>query len=826
MASRFQAVPLVASPTYPNAVAWSDENLIAVASGHLVTILNPAMAAGPKGLITIPTTNPFPFGVIERKDLLSGSMLPICLSRDIRPCVRSISWSPLGLAPNSGCLLAVCTTEGVVKIYHSPFREFSSEWIEVLDVSKKLHTYFEKIRYGESDDVSLDQSYPDDMPISKLLIRSKDRRQNNLLEYHKRPSSIITSQQYASRNAMLSSLVVSWSPMIHGTCSVLAIGGKSGKVTFFLVREPECYSITQKSMPPGAVLIGLIQAHDCWVTAISWSKFDFDGTSQLLLSTGCSDGSVKIWRGYTDDLVNSTEDGDAAFSLLKDVKILDSGPTSVLSLIVPDTSPEKILLAVGKGSGSLQVCIYDTLIDKINVFSPHYGHDHIVTGLAWAYDGHCLYSCSQDNSLNGWIVKGDSLHGVPLPPNILGVKTFTDVRFNSFLFLPKIISSRQNFTIGPCGFRKVASVVHVVSNSSTVPNVTDACFGIAVSPANLVVAVVRSFDVNLLNPMYQARSQKAAVEFFWTGGQNLQTSNDPKLIDESFPGFPNPNLLNWAHNILSSLTKFQKYPQNPLLLWDIISSLSSFKNTPHLPFVHQLLVKWLTSHLGFEWGPPGRKNVPPRVHSRFPNLTSRELNMLNVVVRHVVLKEPKLCEDMGMWVEVLEMSEKEVRERVVGLTLVKGYNGNLEKVVGLGQMRRWVDDNGFGVREYVKRLASKVKKIQKRYVAEEECSYCSSPVPFNNTEVAFCQNENHKLTRCAVSMTVGPLTPLWFCVSCTRWVSNFAPGSLFTLNKYPPPVDFEKSLQNGENVSKAMCPFCGVLLQRLQPDFLLSTSPV
>ncbi|CAI9292472.1 unnamed protein product [Lactuca saligna] len=147
MASRFQAVALVASPTYPNAISWSNENLVAVASGHLVTILNPAMPSGPKGLITIPTSKPFSFGVIERKDLLSGCMLPICLSRDIRPCVRSISWSPLGLAPNSGCLLAVCTTEGVVKVYHSPFREFSSEWVEVLDVSEMLHTYFEKIRY-------------------------------------------------------------------------------------------------------------------------------------------------------------------------------------------------------------------------------------------------------------------------------------------------------------------------------------------------------------------------------------------------------------------------------------------------------------------------------------------------------------------------------------------------------------------------------------------------------------------------------------------------------------------------------------------------------
>lgn len=37
--SYFQAVTLVAAPNYPNAIAWSDENLIAVASGPLVTIL-------------------------------------------------------------------------------------------------------------------------------------------------------------------------------------------------------------------------------------------------------------------------------------------------------------------------------------------------------------------------------------------------------------------------------------------------------------------------------------------------------------------------------------------------------------------------------------------------------------------------------------------------------------------------------------------------------------------------------------------------------------------------------------------------------------------
>lgn len=34
-----QAVPVVGVPNYPNCIAWSQENLLAVSAGHLVTIL-------------------------------------------------------------------------------------------------------------------------------------------------------------------------------------------------------------------------------------------------------------------------------------------------------------------------------------------------------------------------------------------------------------------------------------------------------------------------------------------------------------------------------------------------------------------------------------------------------------------------------------------------------------------------------------------------------------------------------------------------------------------------------------------------------------------
>lgn len=111
MASNCQAAPLVASPSYPNSIAWSKENLVAIASGHLITILvskymmdvvsiiiedliflllkkyslskcylsnyclvrvffflqNPALLAGPRGLIRLPLNKPFPVGVVRRE---------------------------------------------------------------------------------------------------------------------------------------------------------------------------------------------------------------------------------------------------------------------------------------------------------------------------------------------------------------------------------------------------------------------------------------------------------------------------------------------------------------------------------------------------------------------------------------------------------------------------------------------------------------------------------------------------------------------------------------------------------------------------------------
>lgn len=121
-----------------------------------------------------------------------------------------------------------------------------------------------------------------------------------------------------------------------------------------------------------------------------------------------------------------------------------------------------------------------------------------------------------------------------------------------------------------------------------------------------------------------------------------------------------------------------------------------------------------------------------------------------------------------------------------------------------------------------------------KWAAVEQCSYCSASVPFDSPEVGFCQGiegesgigQGHTLPRCAVSMQICPTTPVWFCICCNRRAFRLAPETLFSMPRDQ--VDFKSSTKSSvvEIPSKPLCPFCGILLQRLQPDFLLSASAV
>ncbi|OVA04709.1 WD40 repeat [Macleaya cordata] len=783
MASFFQTASLVASPSYPNSVAWSDENLVAVASGHLVTILNPSLLIGPRGLITIPPSKPFPIGVINREDLLTSCLLSTCLSRDVRPCVRSISWSHLGLAPNSGCLLAVCTTEGRVKLYRSPYCEFSAEWIEVKDISDLLFDYLLSINFGEVDVPSTNSVQVSSLfyqCVSSILfsieMQSGKSIATNLHQYSSvlrsrgketplkrtRESDtlpLLTAGQYASRSSMLSSVIVAWSPALYLSSDIhpnprdrpssnyglLAVGGKSGKISFWRIDEPRCYAVENSMDSVDVILVGLLQAHNSWITAISWGLSADASKSQVLLVTGSSDGSVKVWLGDIEVMLNSSEVSSASFSLLKEVTTVAPAPVSVLSLTAPARSLDEILLAIGRGSGSLEVWICDILSCKFQCAGLYDAHGQVVTGLAWGFDGRCLYSCSQDNSIRCWVLHESALHKVPIPSNSLGLWRSTDL-----------------------------------------PHASDSCFGLAISPGNLVVAVARGFDATLLNPMYQARTQKAAVEFFWIGGQQLEVSSDiNKEFDiEAFPGFSKWEMMCWESNILWSLTKYDN-TNKPLVLWDVITALSALKQyTPD--YVKRILVKWFSSWL------PGC-NIGVSIdeillHARdsLTKIHSRRMHLLNIFCSRLILnnkqdglEEVEIAKDeyLKLWMELLVSTESQLRERLVAFSFTtvlrlassSATNAPTDRYWlphGVAQMEQWVAINNEQIQDHLKLLLSEVGKLGKRlhsiseYVPEEQCRFCPASVPFESPEVASCVGsknsngvcERHKLSRCAASM--------------------------------------------------------------------------
>ncbi|CAD5176577.1 unnamed protein product [Musa acuminata subsp. malaccensis] len=933
MASHWQAVPLVASPSYPNSIAWSNENLVAVASGHIVTIVNPALLDGPRGLITLSPNKPFPIGFVRREDLLTPCLMPTCLSRDTRPCARSISWSQPGFASNSGCLLAVCTSEGRIKLYRAPFCEFRAEWVEVVDISDLLFNYFERTNFGEQSLLSTSFAQKETSASSKsskkCVIESQDcssskeptfkrngvSRRSKGINHHKslgealndgangedshedgwhdsgddltalsvtdkpvaastesiiRPCSIInqvsseevievssnnamvskqispipegllpegrqnyvpmiTPEQYASRSALLSGLVVAWSPVLQSSriqpgfsnrYSILAVGGKSGKISLWKLCEPECYTIEHGRVSVDPMLVGLIQAHNAWITTISWEMLAARlRMSQLILATGSSDGSVKIWSADVEDLASSSEANKISFSLINELTVAIPAPISTISLVVPRHSQENIVLAIGKGSGSLEAWICNVFGKKIHSAGVYDAHDQVVTGLAWAFGGRCLYSCSQDNSVQSWVLHGDYLHKVTFPSKFPGFR-----------------------------------------NSTNLSLVSDQCFGLALSPGGLMIAVVCSFDVNLLHQMYQARTQKAVIEFFWAGGQSLEIS--PDNTGESTLALSERDLSCWESNILWSLQYFED-AENPLVLWDSLAALLEFnKSSPS--FVENLLFKWISGWFSCHLSDDSIDKILLHVVSMLSEISSRKIFLLNIICRRLMISdakadmhngeqlkssEPKNEGKLAPWSNLLVNNELELQQRAVSFTFRAVLNhasdssdpfqvGKKWFPVGVAQMECWVLLNAGLVHNQLNILGSELRGLGSRissiceYVKEESCSFCSTPVPFESVDVAWCEGhkldcsgskERHRLSRCAVSMRLCSVAaPMWFCICCHRSAMDTMPQTFFMMSEPPSGTDDEMKL----DFCRPLCPFCGILLQRSMLEFLLSPSPL
>ncbi|CAN1266262.1 hypothetical protein LINPERPRIM_LOCUS12483 [Linum perenne] len=889
-ASRFQAASLVGVPSYPNAIAWSHDNFIAVASGHIVTILNPALPGGPRGTITVPTGKHYPIGRVVKEDLLSGDLLPAALSRDRRPCVRSIAWSPLGMSPNYGCLLAVCTVEGCVKVYRPPFSDFSSNWIEVVDISDMLYDHLANNNFIEIDvstseiptqngiskegtinrlEITRAGDYPNSIIIKQykrrkviaatdtdindscggqlskpenLGITSTKSTRYNILDCKKSPTTrlaklgknvlgsctfpLLTSKEYAARSALLSSLVLAWSPLLDTRLvssddpskgySILAVGGKSGKISLWRIQAPQCYSVEHSNAPAGVTFLGVVQAHTSWITALSLELIVSNSETQVVMVTGSTDGSVRIWLGNLEHLLKLSKASKAPFVLVNEVLGVNFVPISALSVLVPAQSVHRMLIAVGKGSGSFEIWTCDTSRFKFEKASCHDAHSYAVTGLCWSSDGYSLYSCGQDNYVRSWVLRGKSFGEVPIPPNLPG---------------------------------------H--TGSDDIPDALLSCLGVVSSPGNLMVAMVRDFDIELLEHMYEARAQKAVVEFFWIGGQSSESnpSSSTEFYQETFPEFPPNDLAAWESNTLWSLKQYED-PNKPLVVWDITTALLGFKES--IPkYLDYLLVKWLsTTFLGQYIGSP-LCEILTDVLDSLPKASTRQLHLLNIITRRVILSKLKVEEinsnasdhtdisvhdkTLQFSLQTLVRSERELRERLVGLSFAAFFGTTSDSATtssqpeswspfGVIQMTQWVTLNHTQVKDQLNVLASEVQNHNTRN-AIEKCTFCTASVPFETPESATCSGsetvggdlQRHELPRCAVSMQICPATPLWFCKCCRRKAHKLAPDHLFKMPSFPKELTLASPV---ERSSSPFCPFCGILMQRLLPDFLLSSQPV
>ncbi|XP_019101892.1 PREDICTED: uncharacterized protein LOC104791166 [Camelina sativa] len=720
MASRFQEASLVTSPSYPNAVAWSSENLIAVAAGHLVIIVNPALPAGPRGLITISDAEPYQIGRVRSQDLLTGGLLPSSLKRERHPCARSLSWSDIGMSPNYGCLLAVCTAEGRVKLYRPPYSDFCAEWIEIVDVSKMLYENLSSTNFGESNSPSTSSSKVLEIEVYKQASNGQDC--HSLPKAPKNFSEEISPETYVSREALLSSLSVAWSSLLNFSFgssyenmlrfSLLAIGSKSGCVSIWKVHAPECYHIERSDVSPIVELTAIIQAHSSWVSTMSWGISGCDSSNpQVVLVTRSCDGNnvyfFPMCSTLSDILIrNRLSIAPVISELIVIETILNFDYDPFCSFAVVAVNPVQVStlsfvvsnhynamhLAIGKGSGSFEVLKYELSTGKIEQIVSINAHNHVVTGLAWSYDGRCLFSCSQDNYVRNWILCENTISEVPIPANTPGLSSTTDFP-DDFL----------------------------------------SCLGVALSPGNLAVALVRSFNVELLNPMYQARSQKAAVEFLWNGAQQSGESEDSsEMVTEAILGFSKNEFAYWETNILWSLKEFKDLNKS-LVLWDMIAAMLAFKQS--MPeFVELVLTKWLSvSYLGFH-ADIFMEDLVPKISKRFSAVPSRLLHILNVISRRVMLSELKTEEvnrklqgqrtnnedEIDLWLKLLEESERELRERLVGLSfsaylIAESSQGTVSpstwnwRPAGLAQLQQWVEINHDIVPSQLETLSSEVK---------------------------------------------------------------------------------------------------------------------
>ena len=113
-------------PSHPNAVQWSEDNLIAVCTGSGVTIVSPSNLNGPRGYLSIRRNAEALTAMNVKPDKPNASLYVklACVERITgakplyggvaAPAVRAVAWSPTGCSTAGGCLIAVLSEDGQV----------------------------------------------------------------------------------------------------------------------------------------------------------------------------------------------------------------------------------------------------------------------------------------------------------------------------------------------------------------------------------------------------------------------------------------------------------------------------------------------------------------------------------------------------------------------------------------------------------------------------------------------------------------------------------------------------------------------------------------
>lgn len=216
--------------------------------------------------------------------------------------------------------------------------------------------------------------------------------------------------------------------------------------------------------------------------------------------------------------------------------------------------------------------------------------------------------------------------------------------------------------------------------------------------------------------------------------------NSSYFYTENFPDISKKEFVHWESSILWSLNQFKNL-NKPMVVWDVVAALLGFRQSI-LEYVDHILLKWLSmSYL--QWNKElSATKILSNVSRNVSRFSTRQLHLLNIICRRVVLSEliqDQVNNDLQnlerlsdaenenhiLWKELLLSSERELRQRLIGLCFACAklrspstteYRPGFWYPIGLAEMQQWIRNNPEHLQESVKVIASKAGKSRLRYL--------------------------------------------------------------------------------------------------------------